>query len=399
MWVATPLVLSCSQEGTTLSDARIMQASVSLKMASRVIFALLGSLVAGAVSCSPRPTSNSAAPSIEAKGCGMPAEIRKKFWPRRLSPTTQADPAPPPVGTTTIAVLPDTQYYVSCRDEHFRKQSEWIAAERGKRNIVATITLGDITEHNTREEWEFVSSALSPLRNEMPLLLAPGNHDYGNGGKADERRTFFDDYLTDSGLPTQGALAAQFPPKSLQNAYYRLAVGQNTLGVLVLEWSPRKVAVDWARDMLKSYPGDRLIFVTHAYLYHDDSRYDFKKHGASQEWSPKTYGTAAGGDAYDGQMLWDGLLNDQPGLFLTLSGHVLADGSGLLSSRAKAGNLVHQVLVNYQMLDEGGLAYLRLVELLPNKKELRMKTYSPSLSRFATGKDQSFTLKIDPPLQ
>jgi hypothetical protein len=181
--------------------------------------------------------------------------------------------------------------------------------------------------------------------------------------------------------------------------------------VLVLEWSPRTLVVEWARKSLAQFPHERLIFITHAYMYHDDTRYDWKGKGALQEWNPVAYGTAkkiptepAAGDnlhpdgAWDGQMLWEGLLKDYSGLFLTLSGHVLGDGTGQLSSRGTAGNLVHQVLANYQMLDEGGLGYLRLLDFSADGTTLVMKTYSPSLRLYATAADQYFSLQIDPPL-
>ena len=102
--------------------------------------------------------------------------------------------------------------------------------------------------------------------------------------------------------------------------------------------------------------------------------------------------------AYDGQMLWDSLVSRHPGVFLTLNGHVLGDGTGVLSSEGRSGNQVHQVLANYQMLNEGGLGYLRLVELLPDGRTLRMKTYSPSLKRFALAAEHNFELTIAPPL-
>jgi len=85
-------------------------------------------------------------------------------------------------------------------------------------------------------------------------------------------------------------------------------------------------------------------------------------------------------------------------VFLVVSGHVGGKGTGRLASRGDAGNSVEQVLVNFQMLVQGGLGYLRLVELLPDGKTVRMKTYSPSLDRFATATDQDFEFAVMPAL-
>jgi hypothetical protein len=180
---------------------------------------------------------------------------------------------------------------------------------------------------------------------------------------------------------------------------------------LVLEWSPTKAAVAWAKSAVAAYPYDRKIFVTHAYLFHDGSRYDFAKKGIDQLWNPHTYGTAKLDPAlpyskenahphgtHDGELLWTELLHDMPGLFLTINGHVLGDGAGLLTSVGHGGENVHQMLTNYQMLDEGGLGYLRLIEIAKDGASMRMKTYSPSLDNFATAADQHFVLPISPPL-
>jgi hypothetical protein len=136
-------------------------------------------------------------------------------------------------------------------------------------------------------------------------------------------------------------------------------------------------------------------------MYHDDTRYDFSRR-PDQQWNPLAYGTAQGDGAahqnHDGEMLWNNLVRRHANVFLVLSGHVLVDGTGLLSSKGDAGNTVHQVLANYQMLDEGGLGYLRLLEILPDGRQIRIKTFSPTLGVFSHAPDQDFTLQADPPL-
>jgi hypothetical protein len=82
----------------------------------------------------------------------------------------------------------------------------------------------------------------------------------------------------------------------------------------------------------------------------------------------------------------------------TVSGHVLGQGTGHQTSRGDAGNVVHQLLTNYQMLDEGGLGYLRLLELYPDGKTIHVKTFSPSLGLYSYAAGQDFRLTVEPPL-
>jgi Calcineurin-like phosphoesterase len=301
-----------------------------------------------------------------------------------------------------VAVFPDTQYYIDCRSAHFRKQVEWVMGQRATRDIRAAVTLGDLTEHNFKEEWEFYKESLKPLDPTFPFLLTLGNHDYGDAGSANSRKSFFGEFFDGKFVEQMKAKVETAEPGKLENAFYTIDMGKFSLGVLILEWSTRKKTVAWANEMLKKHSKERVMMATHAYLYSDSTRYDFKKKGTSQEWNPLAYPTsksdASGEDNHDGEMVWQSLLKKYPNVFLTVNGHVLNNGTGLLASKGDKGNTVHQMMVNYQMLDEGGLGYLRLLEFLPDGKTLRVKTYSPSLGVYATGKDQDFKLAIDPPL-
>lgn len=374
----------------------------------------LFAFVLGLASCGQNPTVVGSASSEKAasdpapvaafpeKPCGMPATLPKADWPKKLEPTSPTEKDPFVAGSATIAVFPDTQYYIDCRSPHFRRQVEWVMAQRTARNIRAAVTLGDLTEHNLKEEWEFYKESLKPLDPTFPFLLNLGNHDYGDAGSANSRKTFFGEYFDNKFVEQTKALVETLEPGKLENAFYSIDLGKVSVGVIILEWSPRKKTVDWANEVIKKHPKHRIMMATHAYLYSDSTRYDFKKHGTAQEWNSLAYPTAKGEGAadgnHDGEMLWQAVFKKYPNVFLTVNGHVLNNGTGVLTSKGDKGNTVHQILVNYQMLDEGGLGYLRLFEFLPDGKTLHVKTYSPSLGVYATAKEQDFTLTIDPPL-
>jgi hypothetical protein len=343
--------------------------------------------------------------------CGLPPSLVARGWQRDLSPTAVREPEPFVPGSETLAVLPDTQYYAMCNSPHFERQTRWVARAARGRAIRAVITLGDLTESNTEAEWSFVQQGFLPLEERLPLVLVTGNHDHGDSGQANQRRSLFTRYFAEPQGASAEALTETLNPGDRENAYYRVRLPKVTLGVLALEWSPRDKTVAWANDVVKRHAQDRIIVVTHAYLYHDGTRYDWWGKGEKQEWNPCVYRTARRDPsaptthknihpegAHDGEALWRALVSQHPNIFLTLNGHVLGDGSARLSSRGVHGNLVQQVLVNFQMLREGGLGYLRLLEVLPDGKTLRMKTYSPSLGVFATAAEQTGDLELSPPL-
>ena len=330
--------------------------------------------------------------------CGMPAQLVARGWRTELSPTTTEETPPFVPGSTTLVALPDIQYYSSCASPHFAQQVRWAAGEKARRNVAGVVTLGDLTDKNTRPEWEYVRSGLSAVQDELPFVLVTGNHDHGDRGTSNHRGSLVQEFFPAAPGVAAKDLVETRAPGDIENAYYRLRLPKVTLGVLALEWSPRKATVAWANQVLARHAGDRVIVLTHAYLYNDGARYDWKAKGEHQEWNPLWYSTSNAGDVLDGEMLWNDLVKRRPGVFLVLSGHVLGSGVGVLSSRTSFGSVVHQVVVNYQMLKDGGLGYLRLLELLPDGKTLRMKSFSPTLGLFATGPDQTGELTIEPPL-
>ena len=306
-------------------------------------------------------------------------------------------------GSITFVVLPDMQYYSECRSWHFASQMNWIDAQAAPRDIRAVLTLGDLTEHNSRLEWRYVRDGFRRIQDRLPIVLVSGNHDHGEDGSSNRRATLLDNYFPQPPGVAAQALAETRDRHDIENAYYRISLPHVTLGVLALEWAPRDSIVVWANEVLARHANDRVIILTHAYLYDDSTRYDWQAKGATQLWSPlhfaNTRDAAAVADpSYDGQMLWDALVRKHSNVFLVMSGHVGGKGTGTLASRGDAGNSVQQVLVNFQMLVEGGMGYLRLVELLPDGKTVRMKTYSPSIDKFAGAADQNGEFTVEPAL-
>src|SRR5690606_7906801 len=105
---------------------------------------------------------------------------------------------PPPMtgkGAFTIAVLPDTQLYCEWATDHSNAQTQWLVDQKKDRNIACVLHLGDITNRNTVPQWEHAVKAMNVLDDQLPYFLATGNHDYGEGGKCQDRSTYLNDYF------------------------------------------------------------------------------------------------------------------------------------------------------------------------------------------------------------
>lgn len=322
------------------------------------------------------------------------------------APAVVATPPPKPIeplpfvpGSWTLAVLPDTQFYVMRHPELFDKQTRWIAENKQQHNIVYVLHLGDIVNNNNPPQWENARRSMSILDGVVPYAMAPGNHDYGDNGSANHRQTLFNDYFPIEKYRSWPTFGGAMDAGRMDNTYHVFKAGGHDWLVLALEWGPRHSAVNWANQIAAKHPNHKAILLTHAYMYSDETRYDWKTKGPAQSWNPHAYGTAKDSDGTnDGEELWQKLVRQHPGFVMTLNGHVLNDGLARLSSEGDHGNVVHQMLVNYQMKPLGGESYLRLIEFLPDGETVQVKAYSPHYDSYKTDRQNQFVLKLKPPL-
>jgi hypothetical protein len=160
-----------------------------------------------------------------------------------------------------------------------------------------------------------------------------------------------------------------------------------------VEWGPRDSVIAWANDVMNGLPEREGILATHAYLNNDSRRYNHLDALHSQRFNPHHYSTPGG--VNDGEELWQKLVRRHR-FCMTLNGHVLGSGVGYLKSVTDHGNTCHQMLSNYQMREQGGEGYMRLLEFLPDGLTVNVFTYSPLYDKFLDEDGQNFSITLDP---
>src|SRR4030095_14356698 len=125
----------------------------------------------------------------------------------------------------------------------------------------------------------------------------------------------------------------------MENNYQLVEAGDRKFLLLALEFGPRNDVIRWAGETVARFRDREVILLTHAFIYDNDTRYDWKKYGAKQTWNPHTYKVAAatGGDVNDGEELWQKLVSQHDHFILTLNGHVLHDGLGRVTTKTGTG--------------------------------------------------------------
>jgi hypothetical protein len=347
-----------------------------------------------------------------AAACCLPeAVMGEEKAPAKTDPPAKKDPyadgvlvdGEPPLprdGAFTFAVLPDTQHYSEKYPATYVAQTRWLVEQKERRRIAGVVHLGDITNHSTPAEWENARAAMKVLEDgALPYCMVPGNHDYSRNGGCSDRTTLLNDYFRIADLrkfPHWGGTYDRDPDRLENNFQLFDAAGRKFLA-LGLEFGPRADVIRWANDVVSRHRDCEVILVTHAFVYHDDARYDWAKFGDKQNWNPHSYGVAKAtmDDVHDGEELWRKLVSRHENFILTLNGHVLEDGLGRLVTKSPGGREIPQILVNYQMRPKGGDGWLRLLELR-NDGSMQTWDFSPTRNQRNESPQNQFAVKLPP---
>lgn len=301
-------------------------------------------------------------------------------------------------GSWTLVIMPDTQYYQGADANVFTSQTQWIRDNVTTRNIAYVLQEGDLTNGNTVSQWQNARSAMDLIQGVVPYAIVPGNHDCTG-----DRSSLLSTYFPASQARTMPTFGGTFETDNMNNSYHLFSAGGRDWIVIAMEWAPRDAVLTWANGLLDLYPNRYAIFLTHAYLYDDSTRYDWLTKGTQQDYNPNAYNTGGQmtGGVNDGEQIWQKLVKLHAKSSFVFNGHVLGDGAGRLMSTGVYGNTVHQLLANYQspiQPTHGGNGYLRLLEFRPDGDTVQVKTYSPYLDSYLTDDQQQFVLSQAVPL-
>lgn len=333
----------------------------------------------------------------------------------------------PSSASWTIAILPDTQYYVRSANDAplFTEMTEWLVDNRARYNIQIVLHVGDIVDDNTPEQWTRAKASLSVLDGKLPYVLAVGNHDLGKNSS--DRSTMLNDYFRVSDNPLNAkAFGGSFEKGKLENAWYGFSHADRSYVIFSLEFGPRKAVVEWAQKVAEKHPDKSYILVTHDFidqessLFSDDGRPS--RTTSKTKNSPHQYGIGKNGDVHSGEELWDAFVSKHSNFEFVVNGHFKAfrrspqdpEKLEMLRDLATAyrndaypdGRIVHQMLFNAQWAPRGGNGWLRLLEFLPDGKTVNVWTVSPHLASrspdesagWPSSPELRFSITLPPPV-
>ena len=291
-----------------------------------------------------------------------------------------------------VVVLPDTQVYAQSFPETFDSQLSWVAEWADEYNIVFVTHVGDIVQHgDIQEQWDVAQAAYDWLEDiDLPHGFSIGGHDFWVGGdQHDSSCSVFDhmdcgytDFLREFG-PDRYEGRTWFGGRSPSGAstYQRVSVGDMDLLFLHMPQDTPRPEVDWANEILDANPGTLAHLTTHRYLF------DYRLTEELPEplnllpagrFNAATY--LFGGqsqifhDSLTADELFDELISPHPNIWGVHCGHV--DAEFTQSMENSAGLPVHEVLVDYQNMSDGGGGWLRLLKFQPSENQIEVYTLS-----------------------
>lgn len=261
-------------------------------------------------------------------------------------PPTPPDP-PGPVTGFTVAFFPDTQNEVESMPAMLQSQVDWLINNQTSRKIAYVGHLGDITDNGTTTEFVRAHNIIFQLNNVngLPWGTCAGNHDTNTSAKA----ALYDQYFGPTNFTGKEWYGATTSTQSSYQVFY--AKGRSYL-VLNLRYAADSTVRTWAQGVINAHPGMPTILATHLY-FTPDGAYD-------------PYATT----------LWDGLIDDNSQIFMVLCGHHDSQGPKFNSRTNAAGQIVYELMTDYQQTDYGG-GYLRLLEFDEENSVIHATAYSP----------------------
>lgn len=287
----------------------------------------------------------------------------------------------------TIVAVPDIQNYSEYYPNILFSQFDWIRDHIASDKIRLVIGLGDNVNRGGNDSmWSNASSAWRELDGLVPYAVAIGNNDYDQNWPAARKTTAFNRYFGPSRYYGKDWYQGSFPSGTNDNFYLVTEINGQQYLVLALEFNPRDSALAWADGVLDQYPNASVIITTHAFMTTDNTRL-----GKCDRNNADAYGMSADNDADE---MWDKFVSRHANILMVLSGHIGDSGVGRRADAGVNGNVVNQMLSDFQTQTNGGNGFLRILRVKPSLNRVDVQTYSPYLDAYKTDSANQFSFAL-----
>lgn len=249
----------------------------------------------------------------------------------------------------------------------------WISTNKETYNIKSVLCVGDIVDTvGVSSQWAVADSAFDILDTaEIPYLATNGNHDID----LDTTLTTFNSYFPTTRYSSHAWFNGGFRTAGHSETGYIIVDYAGTSYILItLQYAPIADDLTWLDNLLTTHSDKKAIVITHSYLGTIDAGLQNSRNSI-------------------GDSIWT-ILKTHPNSFFVESGHVANDGVGRLTSIGDSGNIVNQVVANYQGEDGsvGGSGAIRLVTVDHGNSIIHVQTVATGINKLYTDEKNQFSL-------
>ena len=299
--------------------------------------------------------------------------------------------------TFTVVGLPDTQVYSEMYPEIFAAQTDWVLEQKLLRDIRYVSHYGDIVQSGDNIfEWLIGDAAMHTLEiGDIPYGVNAGNHDItasGFPGQAympENYLEFFGPWRFEGRDWFKGA------SPSGMSSYQLITGGGREFLMLNIECDTPLRELAWAQSILDLNRDKPVFLTTHRYLQDSDDytgdipivgsgRYPDAWYVFENTWTP---------DGIRSNDFFNWFVRRNPNIFMVNCGHFSEEFRQ--QSTNVEGNVVHEVLADYQGDASGGNGFLRIMRFDVTNGRIDVESYSPWIDDFYTEDESRFALYVD----
>ena len=280
----------------------------------------------------------------------------------------------------TFAFLGDTQTMAIEFPNHFSDMYNYIYDNIDAMNIEAVLGLGDVTDtpDGVDAEWNTALAGHKIIDDYVLNIPLIGDHD---------NIIRYNKFAKQLNYANKAVL---YQSGDYRNAYVTADIGGVPYLFLQFQKGPGDAILAWADGVLKAHPNHNVIITTHAYLYRDG-----EPMGADDMHIAKMDNLA---DA-----MWNKFISKHENIVMVVCGHIGMDYVVTNQRKGEKGNIVTEVLIDFQSSDNfaniynysrNGLGLVNMFHFSEDGKTVTINTYSTVLKKYFMSVNQ-LTLELD----
>ena len=243
----------------------------------------------------------------------------------------------------SFAVVGDTQMLNRLgADSDMDTLYGWIVDNIETQKIQHVFGLGDITDTWGKDapeeiyEWQRAKDAIYKMNGKVSYSLVRGNHDESK---------FFNEYFNEETYKSQ--FGGFYDDGTINTSWKTLKIGDVDFLLIGLDYGASDEELEWAGSVVEAHPNHKVIVTTHGYLEQEGNRM-----GADYPGTPCAGSDYENDENYNhGQGMWEKFISQHENIFLVMSGHNCDEDVVYRQDLGVHGNVVTQILIDFQDLD------------------------------------------------